>query len=224
MVVVARSRPLLPVAYFSFLPVTFLFACVCVTGAATVKMRFLCTTSRNLSRTCLTRSSIVPASSSFAVRRSLHSNPPQSSSSSTAIFPGSTAHSALHPPRHASTSIFKPLDTFAPRHNGPRANDAEEMLKVLGYNSMDEFVSQTVPSNIRIKELNDKDIPPLSELEFLRRAERLAEKNQPIKSYIGMGYHNAIVPPVIQRNVFENPAWYTAYTPYSPEQSQGEFC
>jgi glycine dehydrogenase len=75
------------------------------------------------------------------------------------------------------------------------------MLSFLGYNSMEEFVSQTVPGNIRIKELDDKDIRPLSELEFMRRAERLAAENKMVKSYIGMGYHNAIVPPVIQRNV-----------------------
>jgi glycine dehydrogenase len=75
------------------------------------------------------------------------------------------------------------------------------MLSFLGYKSMEEFVSQTVPGNIRIKELDDKDIRPLSELEFMRRAERLAAENKMVKSYIGMGYHNAIVPPVIQRNV-----------------------
>ncbi|KAJ9110135.1 hypothetical protein QFC19_001806 [Naganishia cerealis] len=75
------------------------------------------------------------------------------------------------------------------------------MLKYLGYDSMADFVGATVPSDIRIKELGDDDVKPFSELELLRRAERLAEMNRPMKSYIGMGYHNAIVPPVIQRNV-----------------------
>ena len=75
------------------------------------------------------------------------------------------------------------------------------MLKYLGYESMDAFVSETVPEDIRIKELTDGDVKPFSELELLRRAERLAEQNRAMKSYIGMGYHNSIVPPVIQRNV-----------------------
>lgn len=75
------------------------------------------------------------------------------------------------------------------------------MLSLLGYQSMDEFVNATVPSDIRISELSDSEIKPFSELELLRRAERLAEQNRPMKSYIGMGYCNAIVPPVIQRNV-----------------------
>lgn len=109
------------------------------------------------------------------------------SHSTTAISPSSTAHSALFPPTHSSTSIFQPLDTFAPRHIGPRGSDEGKMLDLLGYQSMEEFVSETVPANIRIKELDDQDIRPLSELEFMRRAERLAEKNQLVKSYIGMG-------------------------------------
>lgn len=75
------------------------------------------------------------------------------------------------------------------------------MLGYLGYESMDAFVSETVPADIRINELSDADVQPFSELELMRRAERLAEMNRPMKSYIGMGYHNSIVPPVIQRNV-----------------------
>jgi glycine dehydrogenase len=123
--------------------------------------------------------------------------------SSTAISPSSSASHALHPPTHnlSATSIFRPLDTFAPRHIGPREDDVSQMLSFLGYKSMEEFVNATVPSDIRISELSDTEIKPFSELELLRRAERLAEQNRPMKSYIGMGYHNAIVPPVIQRNV-----------------------
>lgn len=123
--------------------------------------------------------------------------------STLAISPSSSASHALHPPTHAlpSSSIFRPLDTFTPRHIGPREDDASSMLKYLGYESMDAFVSETVPADIRIKELTDGDVKPFSELELLRRAERLAEQNRAMKSYIGMGYHNSIVPPVIQRNV-----------------------
>lgn len=75
------------------------------------------------------------------------------------------------------------------------------MLAALGYDSMEAFINATVPSDIRINELSDSDVKPFSELELLRRAERLAEQNRAMKSYIGMGYHNSIVPPVIQRNV-----------------------
>lgn len=120
-----------------------------------------------------------------------------------------------------TTSIFTPLDTFLPRHVGPRDSDREEMLKALGYKDMDEFIRATIPDDVRIKEFTSSDIKPYSELELRRRQEEIASMNKPMKSYIGMGYHNAIVPPVIQRNVFENPGWYTSYTPYSAEQSQG---
>jgi hypothetical protein len=75
------------------------------------------------------------------------------------------------------------------------------MLGYLGYDSMESFIGETVPADIRIKEVSDEDVKPFSELELMRRAERLAEMNRPMKSYIGMGYHNSIVPPVIQRNV-----------------------
>lgn len=123
--------------------------------------------------------------------------------STLAISSSSSASHALHPPTHdlPQSSIFRPLDTFTPRHIGPRASDVDAMLGSLGYTSMESFISETVPSDIRIKEVSDADVKPFSELELMRRAERLAEMNRPMKSYIGMGYHNSIVPPVIQRNV-----------------------
>lgn len=142
-------------------------------------------------------------------------------STTTPLSPSATASQVDVPFAHPTDSIFRPLDTFEPRHIGPRDADTQAMLSTLGYESMEAFVGATVPDSIRIKPLTDEDIRPLSELELLRRAQRLAAKNKPMKSYIGTGYTNAIVPPVIQRNVLENPAWYTAYTPYSPEQSQG---
>jgi hypothetical protein len=176
-------------------------------------MRSIIARTSTLSRTCLLRpaSNVSVPTSSILGYRSVSTTStsaststaktPLRSHSTTAISPASTAHCTLFPPTHSSTSIFKPLDIFAPRHIGPREKDVDAMLSFLGYNSMEEFVSQTVPGNIRIKELDDKDIRPLSELEFMRRAERLAAENKMVKSYIGMGYHNAIVPPVIQRNV-----------------------
>jgi glycine dehydrogenase len=125
-------------------------------------------------------------------------------SSTTATNPHPLPPSAsFHP---AATSILAPLDTFTPRHIGPSlvkgsTKDVDAMLKVVGYKTMDEFVNAVVPEHIRIAELTDKDVRPLSELEFRRRAEEVAGMNKPMKSYIGMGYHNAIVPPVIQRSV-----------------------
>ncbi|WWC87806.1 glycine dehydrogenase [Kwoniella dendrophila CBS 6074] len=145
-------------------------------------------------------------------------------SSTTAIQPHPNPPSlSFHPSKE---SIFTPIDTFLRRHNGPRPSDYQEMLKTLGYQTMEEFVNDTIPKNIRVEALNDDKtsktgIRPFSELELTRRIDEICALNKPMKSYIGMGYHNAIVPPVIQRNVLENPAWYTAYTPYSPEQSQG---
>ncbi|KAK4687617.1 glycine dehydrogenase, partial [Tremellales sp. Uapishka_1] len=144
------------------------------------------------------------------------------SSSTTATSPHPHPPSASFQP--STSSIFTPLDTFLPRHVGPRSSDVDEMLSVLGYKTLDDFVAETIPAGVRVKELTDVEgegLRPLSEMELRRRAEEVAGMNTPMKSYIGMGYHNAVVPPVIQRNILENPAWYTAYTPYSPEQSQG---
>lgn len=100
-------------------------------------------------------------------------------------------------------SLFSALDTFSDRHIGPDNAEAAYMLSKLGYSSMDAFVDEAVPPKIRIPsdEISDKAIGPLSEAELLRRAKLLGQDNKPFKSYIGMGYHNAVVPPVILRNV-----------------------
>jgi len=94
------------------------------------------------------------------------------------------------------------------------------MLAVIGVNSLEELISQTIPSSIRLdKEL---DLPnSVSETRFLEYMNSLAKKNKNYRSYIGMGYFNTIMPSVIQRNILENPGWYTAYTPYQSEISQG---
>ncbi len=101
------------------------------------------------------------------------------------------------------TSLFSALDTFSDRHIGPDNAEAAYMLSKLGYSSMETFVNDAVPLKIRIPTdaISDKAIGPLGEAELLRRAKHLGAENKPFKSYIGMGYHNAVVPPVILRNV-----------------------
>ena len=103
----------------------------------------------------------------------------------------------------ANASPFAALDTFADRHLGPDANETAYMLKQVGYDSMDAFVAATVPAHIRIPQDNvtNDTIPSLSESELIQRAKALGRENKLFKSYIGMGYHNSVVPPVILRNV-----------------------
>ena len=111
-------------------------------------------------------------------------------------------------------------DSFALRHIGPRRSDLSEMLKTVGAESMEQLINQTIPDDIRL----EKDIAldtAMSEQEYLEHITELSTKNQVFKTYIGLGYHQAITPPVIQRNILENPGWYTAYTPYQAEISQG---
>nr|VWO94335.1 Glycine dehydrogenase (decarboxylating) (EC (Glycine cleavage system P-protein) (Glycine decarboxylase) (Glycine dehydrogenase (aminomethyl-transferring)) [Ganoderma boninense] len=123
----------------------------------------------------------------------------------------------------APPSLFASLDTFADRHIGPDDNEVAHMLTKLGYDSMDAFVADTVPDKIRSSStaVSDESIPSLTESQLFLRAKELGKANKPFKSYIGMGYHNAVVPPVILRNIMESPAWYTPYTPYQPEIAQG---
>ncbi|MEJ6748957.1 MAG: aminomethyl-transferring glycine dehydrogenase [Flavobacteriales bacterium] len=112
------------------------------------------------------------------------------------------------------------MNNFSDRHNGPNQEDVEKMLSVVGAKSVDELISQTIPSSIRLEK--DLDLPSaLSETRFLEYMQSLAKKNKNYRSYIGMGYFNTILPSVIQRNILENPGWYTAYTPYQAEIAQG---
>lgn len=114
----------------------------------------------------------------------------------------------------------KNWDRFQARHIGPDNQETAEMLKVIGVDSVDQLIDETVPSNIRLKA--PMNLPAgISEQEFLTQMEALASKNQVFKSYIGTGYYNCITPGVILRNIMENPAWYTAYTPYQAEIAQG---
>jgi len=109
---------------------------------------------------------------------------------------------------------------FADRHIGLSVSEQNEMLAEIGVSSLDELVDKTVPSQIRLKSGLKLD-PAMSETEYLNHAKVLASKNKVYNSYIGKGYYETIVPPVILRNIFENPGWYTAYTPYQAEISQG---
>jgi glycine dehydrogenase len=111
-------------------------------------------------------------------------------------------------------------DKFVSRHNGPRKKEVEAMLNKIGVASVEELMNQTIPANIRLKKpLNVA--PAMSEFQYLNHLRELGKKNKVFKTYIGTGYYNSITPPVIQRNILENPGWYTAYTPYQAEIAQG---
>jgi len=111
-------------------------------------------------------------------------------------------------------------NNFISRHNGPRSEEVKKMISKIGVSSVDELIDQTVPKAIRLKrELNLPD--GLNEYEYLNHLKSLGNKNKIYKTFIGMGYYNTITPGVIQRNILENPGWYTAYTPYQAEISQG---
>lgn len=109
---------------------------------------------------------------------------------------------------------------FAERHIAPGEKETEQMLEAIGVSSLEQLINETLPQAIRlIKEL---DLPPAqSENEYLRNTRRMAAKNKVFKSYIGQGYYDTILPGVIQRNILENPGWYTQYTPYQAEIAQG---
>ena len=114
------------------------------------------------------------------------------------------------------------LDKFMDRHIGvTNSADLAEMLKVIGVESVEELISQVIPASIRLKNPIALPAEGMSEYEFAAHIASLAAKNRPLRSFIGMGYYPTAVPAVVSRNVFENPAWYTSYTPYQAEISQG---
>ena len=117
------------------------------------------------------------------------------------------------------TRVDHPAD-FVDRHTGPSATEIASMLETLGCASLDELMDETVPASIRLEA--PLDLPPaLAESELLRRLKVIAERNEPFRSFLGMGYGDTITPGVIQRNILENPGWYTQYTPYQSEIAQG---
>ena len=112
------------------------------------------------------------------------------------------------------------FDDFVNRHNGPRPDDVAAMLDTLGYASLDDLIAAAVPQGIRLPAA--LHLPAaLSERDALDALRRIAATNQVFRSFIGAGYADCITPPVILRNILENPGWYTAYTPYQPEIAQG---
>jgi glycine dehydrogenase len=115
---------------------------------------------------------------------------------------------------------FAPSDAFLPRHLGSNDRDRALMLQAIGFPSVDALVDATVPPEIRLAE--PLKLPgPLSESEALAKLKTIAEKNAALKSFIGMGYYDTLTPAPIQRNILQNPGWYTSYTPYQAEVSQG---
>ena len=115
---------------------------------------------------------------------------------------------------------ISPAESFVPRHVGPDERDVAAMLEVLGFGTLDELIDATIPQRIRYR--NGLNLPKgLTELEVLTEFRAMAAKNQVFRSFLGMGYSDCVTPPVIQRNIIENPGWYTAYTPYQAEIAQG---
>ncbi|DBA67740.1 hypothetical protein WJX79_010544 [Trebouxia sp. C0005] len=125
--------------------------------------------------------------------------------------------------RHIATQALQPSDTFAFRHNSASEEEVAEMVKVTGFDSMEDLIEATVPKSIKRKELMDmgKYTEGFTESGFLSMFKQMASKNKVNKSYIGMGYYNTMMPAVIARNLLENPGWYTQYTPYQAEIAQG---
>ena len=112
------------------------------------------------------------------------------------------------------------MTEFMQRHIGPRDRDIQHMLSCLGLNSLDELIEETIPNAIRAE--NELELPPaLTEHAALQKLKEYADNNVIARSYLGMGYHNTKTPSVILRNLIENPGWYTSYTPYQAEISQG---
>ena len=121
--------------------------------------------------------------------------------------------------KHVEAAI-PAAESFVPRHVGPDERDVAEMIKTLGFASLDALIDATVPRKIRLRQ--GLSLPKgLTELEVLTYFRALAARNQVFRSFIGMGYSDCVTPPVIQRNILENPGWYTAYTPYQAEIAQG---
>ena len=115
---------------------------------------------------------------------------------------------------------LRSTDRFVDRHIGPSEADIQAMLETIGVDSLESLIDDTLPASIRMQ--GDLQLPEaLSETDLLKRARELADQNEWFRSYIGMGYHGTVTPPVVQRGILENPSWYTQYTPYQAEIAQG---
>lgn len=173
----------------------------------------LCTTSRALLR---------PKAVSSVANIS-YSYPRLVSTSKTRPFFSSTTGENSPASANVDNSIFAPLDTFQRRHVGPSSDEVSTMLSRLQYDSLDAFVKDVIPSNI-LSSRNLKVEPEggMTETQLLQRLKEIASKNNhKMRSFIGCGYAGTFTPGVIQRNILESPEWYTSYTPYQPEISQG---
>ncbi|MBL9140872.1 MAG: aminomethyl-transferring glycine dehydrogenase [Phycisphaerae bacterium] len=145
----------------------------------------------------------------------------------TAAATAAGATAAAASPARASAPL-DPNDTFARRHLGPTLAEEQQMLAALGFTTMAQLIDAAIPSGIRMRRelqiddpTNAQKFPARGEAETLTAIQKLAEQNQVWRTYLGMGYHDCIVPPVVLRNIMENPGWYTAYTPYQAEIAQG---
>ncbi|EGW30917.1 glycine dehydrogenase mitochondrial precursor [Spathaspora passalidarum NRRL Y-27907] len=133
----------------------------------------------------------------------------------------STNYGHVYNPNAQKVSLAN-LDTFARRHIGPTPANVQEMLKTLGYSDLDEFLTSAIPNHVLIKrKLSVSPAQGYTESEMIEHLQKLAAKNKIVKSFIGKGYAGTKLPAVIQRNLLESPEWYTSYTPYQPEISQG---
>ena len=127
---------------------------------------------------------------------------------------------ANEPTLSSITPSLGAVDTFVDRHIGPSLDEERAMLDTLGFASLEALTNATVPETIRTQAPLQVG-PPRGEYELLSELRTMAGKNKVLRSFIGQGYYDTIVPPVIQRNILENPGWYTQYTPYQPEIAQG---
>ncbi|KAI7988101.1 hypothetical protein LOK49_LG13G02243 [Camellia lanceoleosa] len=155
------------------------------------------------------------------------------SSLSASVFHGKSSRSDLLLGRNVSYNVgsqfrsisveaLKPSDTFPRRHNSATPEEQTKMAEVCGFNSLDSLIDATVPKSIRLDKMKfSKFDEGLTESQMIEHMKNLASKNKVYKSFIGMGYYNTFVPPVILRNIMENPGWYTQYTPYQAEIAQG---
>ncbi|KAJ1902508.1 glycine decarboxylase subunit P, partial [Coemansia sp. IMI 209127] len=164
-----------------------------------------------------------PALATTMLRAALHTLKARQASAA-AVAEASTSATVSSSATSSNALVQKalaPLDTFLRRHVGPRDSDVEAMLSALGFKSLDEMISAAVPDSIRLPEpLTIKD-GEYAERELLAKLKAIAAQNKVYRSFIGTGYTDTVVPPVVLRNVLENPGWYTQYTPYQPEISQG---
>lgn len=145
-----------------------------------------------------------------------------SSSSSSDVRSRSSDPARFQWRRSISVDALKPSDTFPRRHNSAKAAEQSKMAQFVGFDSIDSLIDATVPKSIQIDRMKLPIFDEgLTESQMLEHMKILASKNRIFKSYIGMGYYNTFVPPVILRNIMENPGWYTQYTPYQAEISQG---